>query len=54
MKKQSKIIFNKNGKGNISIKICLPFSWIKEMGISENNKNVNLFFENKEIIIRKG
>lgn len=51
--KISKIIFNKNGKGNISPKICLPIQWIKEMNIKENDK-IKLSFINNKINIERG
>lgn len=50
-----KIMFNKDGRGAIGTKITLPISWIKKMGISPDNREVVVKFdeEKKQIIIEK-
>jgi hypothetical protein len=48
-----KISFNKSGAGNLTPKISLPAVWIKEMGIDLENREVEVIFENNEIVIRK-
>ncbi|WP_317412659.1 AbrB/MazE/SpoVT family DNA-binding domain-containing protein [Clostridium baratii] len=52
-KRELKISFNKSGRGSITPKMTLPAVWIKEMGINIENREVEVVFENKEIIIRK-
>ena len=49
------IIFNKSGSGSINTKVSLPITWIKQMGITENNREVVATYdeEKQEIIIKK-
>ena len=47
------ISFTKSGQGNISTRIILPTSWIKEFGISQENREVFVYEFDDEIIIRK-
>lgn len=47
------IIFNKAGSGSISTKVSIPISWIRQMGISQDDRNVVLEFDREKIIIRK-
>lgn len=55
--KTAKVIFNKSGgtaKGTaITNRITIPTSWIKEMGITEENREVKLVIEDNKIIIEK-
>lgn len=52
-KRVLKIIFNKNGNGNLSTKIALPVPWIKLLGITEEEKEVDVYFADDKIIIEK-
>ena len=52
-KRVLKIIFNKNGNGNLSTKIALPVPWIKILGITEEEKEVTAYFADDKIIIEK-
>ena len=49
------IIFNKSGSGSINTKVSLPVTWIKQMGITKDNREVNAKFdeEKQEIVIKK-
>ena len=47
------IIFNKAGSGSMSTKVSIPISWIRQMGISQEDRNVVLEFDGKQITIRK-
>ena len=47
------ISFTKSGQGNISTRIILPTSWIKEFGISQEDREVFVYKFDDEIIIRK-
>ena len=55
--KIAKVIFNKSGgtaKGTaITNRVTIPTSWIKEMGITEENREVKLVIEDNKIIIEK-
>ena len=50
-----KVIFSKDGRGATNTKITLPISWLKNMGVSQENREVSLKFneETKQIIIEK-
>jgi len=55
--RQGKIIIHASGgtaaKGSSTYKLTLPSLWIKEMGISEQDRNVDIRFDGKTIIISK-
>lgn len=50
-----KVIFSKDGRGSTNTKITLPISWVKSMGISPEDREVELNYDeiNKKIIIEK-
>lgn len=54
-KKSKKVIFTKSGRGSINTRVSLPVSWIKEMGITEDNKEIVaiLTADNKIILEKK-
>lgn len=49
------IIFNKSGSGSMNTKVSLPITWIKQMGITENDREVVATYneEEQEITIKK-
>ena len=51
--RQLKVSFNRSGSGSISSSVRLPISWLKEMGISKEDREVEVIFNNEEIIIKK-
>lgn len=50
-----KVIFNKSGSGSITPKLNIPMSWIKNMGVSIENREIVAIYneETQEIIIKK-
>lgn len=52
-----KVIFNKSGgtaKGKaITNKITIPTSWIKNLGITEEDREVKASFDGEKILIEK-
>lgn len=48
-----KISFNKSGSGSISASVRLPISWLKELGLTQENREVSINFDNNKIIIEK-
>lgn len=52
-KRELRVSFNKSGAGNLTPRLSLPAIWIKEMGVDLNDREVEVVFENNEIIIRK-
>lgn len=57
MKKTAKVIFNRSGgtagSGGITNRITIPTTWVKEMGITEEQREVNISFDGEKIIIEK-
>lgn len=55
--KRARVIFNKSGgtagKGGITNRITIPTTWVKEMGITEEQREVNISFDGEKIIIEK-
>lgn len=55
--RKAKILFNKSGgtasKRGTTNRVTLPTLWIKEMGITFEDRNVLLTFDGQQIIIRK-
>lgn len=41
------------GKGSYNYKVSLPSAWIREMGLSENERGLILKFEEDAIVIKK-
>lgn len=54
-KRKLNIVWNKSGSGSYSTRITIPISWIKEMGLDNQNRKVEVTFnkKNKEIKIKK-
>ncbi len=48
-----KITFSKSGAGNLTPRLSLPAKWIKEMEINQENREVEVVFEDGKIIIQK-
>lgn len=52
-----KVTFNKSGgtssRNGITTRVTLPTSWIKELGITEENREVIAILEDNKIIIQK-
>ncbi|OUO29722.1 hypothetical protein [Eubacterium sp. An3] len=55
--RKAKILFNKSGgtagKGGITNRVTLPTKWIKEMGLTEDNREVFISFDGEKITIQK-
>lgn len=53
----ARVMFNKSGgnasKNAISNRVILPTTWVREMGLTAEDREVTLIFESGEIIIRK-
>lgn len=53
----AKVSFNKSGgtaKGKaITNRVTIPTSWIKQLGVTEDDREVELILENNEIRIKK-
>lgn len=51
--KRLKVNFNKGGKGGVSAKLTLPIKMIRELGLSEEEKYIDVYFSDNKIIIEK-
>ncbi len=40
-----KIIFNKSGSGSITPKMNIPMSWVKDMGVTPEDREVNVVYD---------
>lgn len=53
----ARVIFTKSGgnasKNAISNRVILPTTWVREMGLTAEDREVTLTFENGEIRIKK-
>lgn len=52
-KRKAKLIINKGGSGSLTTRATLPITWIKEMGLNEDKRNLILEFDGEKIIIKK-
>ena len=41
------------GKDSVNYRVSLPAPWIKDMGLSEENRELKLEFDGEKIIIKK-
>jgi len=41
------------GSGSTTTRLTIPISWIKEMGINEDSREVEVTFEDNKITIQK-
>lgn len=51
--RELKVMFNNDGKGNYTNKISLPKTWIERMGVTSEDREVIVKFEDNKIIIEK-
>ena len=56
-RRQGKVIIHASGgtagKGSNTYKLTLPSAWVKEMGINELNREVELYFDGNTITVAK-
>ena len=52
-KKRLKVNFNKGGNGGVSAKLTLPITMVRELGLDEENKFIDVVYEDGKIIITK-
>ena len=55
--RDAKVIFNKSGgtssQGGYTTRVTIPISWIKQMGISPDDREITISFDGEKIIIEK-
>lgn len=47
------VIFNKSGSGSTSTRVTIPITWLKEMNITKDDRQVKVTFDGEKIIIQK-
>ena len=52
-KRVVKVMFAKGGSGSLHTKLNVPITWIRAMGISVENREVEIVFDGKQITIQK-
>lgn len=54
-KRKLKVIFGKDGRGATNTKVTLPITWLRELGITQDERDVDVEYdkENEQIIIKK-
>lgn len=50
--RKAKMIVNKSGAGSSTFRATLPSSWVREMGLDEEKRNLKLYFDGERIIIK--
>ena len=48
-----KMMFQKGGSGSTTTRISIPIDWVRKMKIDENEREVEVMFENGKITIQK-
>lgn len=51
--KKLNISFLKSGSGSLNTRIVLPITWVRELGLSQDEREVYLYKIGEEIVIRK-
>ena len=54
-KRVLKVIFGKDGRGATNTKLTLPITWLREIGITQDERSVSVEYDkkNEQIIIKK-
>lgn len=54
-KRMAKTLWVKSGAGSDTVRLTIPVSWIRDMGLSKEERVVEIEYdkENKKIIIKK-
>mgnify|MGYP001431555535 FL=1 len=50
--RKAKMIVNTSGAGSSTFRATLPSSWVREMGLDEEKRNLKLYFDGERIIIK--
>lgn len=52
-KRNANVMFAKNGQGSRTTRITLPVNWVDVIGVTEENRKVNIYQIGNQIIITK-
>ena len=50
-KRTAKILWSKSGKGSDTTRVTLPVSWVRQMGLSYKERELDISFDEKTGII---
>lgn len=53
LKKDSKVTYNKSGSGSISARINIPKDWLEAIGVSPEDREIEILFGYGNILIKK-
>lgn len=51
--RKAKISFNKSGRGSITTRLALPITWLRQLGVSQEDREVTICHEDNKITITK-
>lgn len=51
--RKAKILFNKTGNNSVTTRITLPVTWVRELGATQEDREVTLTLKNNKITIEK-
>ncbi|MGL5592878.1 MAG: AbrB/MazE/SpoVT family DNA-binding domain-containing protein [Cetobacterium sp.] len=54
-KREAKVLWSKSGKGSDTTRVTLPVSWIRQMGLTYDERELDICFDEKTetITLRK-
>lgn len=52
-KRIARMIVNKSGSGSSTFRVTLPSTWVREMGLDEQTRDLTIEFSGAEIKIKK-
>lgn len=52
--RKTNIQFAKTGRGSTTTRITLPVPWVKQLGLTQDDREVTIILEQDRIIIKKG
>ena len=51
--RKAKISYNKSGRGSLTTRVTLPITWLRQLGVSEEDREVKLTLKENKITIEK-
>lgn len=51
--RKAKILFNKTGNNSITTRVTLPVTWVRELGATQEDREVILTLKDNKITIEK-
>ena len=51
--KRKKVSFRKSGSGSMTPSITIPITWLRDLGIDMDNRDIIIYKTDKSIIIQK-